>query len=110
MISSQLFRPPRERSRSKRIRTSTQLPLILLPAKVNFSSPFSRERDPSRSLEKGELKFTLAGSKIKGSWVLVRMRFDRERSRGGRNNWLLIMHHDDYDQEVPVISKDDRSV
>src|SRR6201995_1231692 len=35
------------------------------------------KRDPSRSLEKGELKFTLAGSKIKGSWVLVRMRFDR---------------------------------
>jgi bifunctional non-homologous end joining protein LigD len=68
------------------------------------------KRDPSRSLEKGELKFTLAGSKIRGSWVLVRMRFDRERSRGGRNNWLLIKHHDGYDQQVPVISEDDRSV
>ena len=50
------------------------------------------KRDPSRSLEKGELKFTLAGSKIKGSWVLVRMRGDR--FGGKRTNWLLIKHHD----------------
>src|SRR3954467_13576558 len=28
-------------------------------------------RDPETSLKKGELKFTLAGSKIQGSWVLV---------------------------------------
>ena len=37
--------------------------------------------DPERALRKGELKFTLAGEKLKGSWVIVRMRHDRERSR-----------------------------
>jgi DNA ligase D-like protein (predicted 3'-phosphoesterase) len=30
--------------------------------------------DPERALRKGELKFTLAGEKLQGSWVIVRMR------------------------------------
>src|SRR5438128_9378002 len=30
--------------------------------------------DPARALRKGELKFTLAGEKLAGSWVIVRMR------------------------------------
>ena len=40
----------------------------------------------------GDLKFTLDGSKLKGSWVLVRMRGDR--FGGKRTNWLLIKHRD----------------
>src|SRR5262245_6736336 len=44
------------------------------------------------SLAKGELRFTLAGDKLQGSWVLVRLRHDRERGR--RINWLLIKRHD----------------
>src|ERR1700744_1490976 len=40
----------------------------------------------------GDLKFTLDGTKLKGSWVLVRMRGDR--FGGKRTNWLLIKHHD----------------
>jgi bifunctional non-homologous end joining protein LigD len=38
-------------------------------------------------LRKGEVKFTLNGTKLKGSWVLVRTR-DRQ--------WLLIKHRDRY--------------
>jgi bifunctional non-homologous end joining protein LigD len=53
--------------------------------------------DPERALRKGELKFTLAGEKLQGSWVIVRMRHDRERS--GRNNWLLIKHRDGHERE-----------
>lgn len=46
------------------------------------------------SLEKGELKFTLHGGKLKGSWVLVRTRgFDKNPSRSA---WLLIKHRDRY--------------
>jgi bifunctional non-homologous end joining protein LigD len=41
--------------------------------------------DVERALEKGDLKFTLYGKKLRGSWVLVRMR-DRQ--------WLLIKHRD----------------
>jgi bifunctional non-homologous end joining protein LigD len=40
----------------------------------------------------GDLKFTLEGEKLKGSWVLVRMRGDR--FGGKRTNWLLIKHRD----------------
>lgn len=48
--------------------------------------------DPETALQKGELKFILAGEKLQGGWVLVRMRQDRYG--GKRNNWLLIKHRD----------------
>jgi bifunctional non-homologous end joining protein LigD len=61
------------------------------------------------ALRKGDLKFVLAGDKLKGSWVLVRMKNDRER--GKRNNWLLIKHRDGYEREAgdSVLARD-RSV
>jgi len=49
--------------------------------------------DVSGALRKGELKFTLDGQKLKGSWVLVRTR-DRQ--------WLLIKHRDYYTTEEDV--------
>ena len=46
--------------------------------------------DVNAALEKGDLKFTLSGQKLKGSWVLV-----RTRGFGGRrSSWLLIKHRD----------------
>src|SRR5262245_57958537 len=57
--------------------------------------------DPHEGLKKGDLKFVLEGERLHGSWVLVRMKWDRERGRGGsghgrsgRTNWLLIKHRD----------------
>jgi bifunctional non-homologous end joining protein LigD len=44
------------------------------------------------AFDKGDLKFTLEGEKLKGSWVLVRMRGDK--FGGKRTNWLLIKHRD----------------
>jgi bifunctional non-homologous end joining protein LigD len=59
------------------------------------------EGDPHEGLKKGDLKFTLVGERLHGSWVLVRMKWDRDRGRGGgperksgRTNWLLIKHRD----------------
>ena len=52
--------------------------------------------DPERGFKKGDLKFTLDGEKLHGSWVLVRMRHDR--NGGKRTNWLLIKHRDEYRQ------------
>jgi bifunctional non-homologous end joining protein LigD len=43
-----------------------------------------------RGYAKGDLKFVLNGKRLKGSWVLVRMR------RPGRPQWLLIKHRDEY--------------
>jgi bifunctional non-homologous end joining protein LigD len=53
--------------------------------------------DPDRMLKKGDLKFTLDGEKLHGSWVLVRMKNDR--FGGKRTNWLLIKHRDEYAKE-----------
>lgn len=66
--------------------------------------------DAARALAKGELKFTLAGEKLKGSWVLVRMAHDRTGSK--RTNWLLIKHRDAYAKKGhgESILDDDRSV
>jgi bifunctional non-homologous end joining protein LigD len=46
--------------------------------------------DPHEGLKKGDLKFILEGERLHGSWVLVRMRWDR--NGGKRTNWLLIKH------------------
>jgi bifunctional non-homologous end joining protein LigD len=53
--------------------------------------------DPERGFKKGDLKFTLHGQKLHGSWVLVRMRNDRDG--GKRTNWLWIKHRDEYAKE-----------
>ena len=45
------------------------------------------------SLRRGELKFTLYGRKLTGSWVLVRTRRGPPGS-SGRAAWLLIKHRD----------------
>src|SRR6202451_3754803 len=50
--------------------------------------------DAGKMLAKGDLKFVLAGEKLKGGWVLVRMR-ERPGSKYGKSkhtNWLLIKH------------------
>ena len=66
--------------------------------------------DPERGFRKGDLKFTLQGDKLQGSWVLVRMRHDR--NGGKRTNWLLIKHRDDFAREGKAnnILDEDRSV
>jgi len=66
---------------------------------------------PEDALTKGDLKFVLAGERLQGSWVLVRIKNDR--SGGKRTNWLLIKHRDDYarENEAPdAILVEDRSV
>jgi bifunctional non-homologous end joining protein LigD len=47
--------------------------------------------DPLKALEKGELKFSLKGEKLQGSFVLVKVKY-----RGAKNSWLLIKHKDEY--------------
>ena len=68
----------------------------------------SQSGDPARSLKGGELKFTLHGQKLNGSWVLVRMRHDR--TGGKRINWLLIKHRNDAARDAEDITAQDRSV
>ena len=64
--------------------------------------------DIDAALKKGDLKFTLDGYKLKGSWVLVRTRGwggGRGGSRGdseGKTSWLLIKHRDDWSGPVDI--------
>jgi bifunctional non-homologous end joining protein LigD len=62
------------------------------------------------ALDKGDFKFTLDGSRLHGSWVLVRMRGDR--FSGKRNNWLLIKHRDAAAKpgDADALLEEDRSV
>ncbi len=55
--------------------------------------------DVDAALKKGDLKFTLDGVKLKGSWVLVRTRGPRDPS--GRS-WLLIKHRDDWAGPIDI--------
>ena len=54
-------------------------------------------------LRKGELKFALVGDRLKGSWVLVRMKHDR--AGGKRTNWLLIKHRDEFVRDAKATEK-----
>ena len=66
--------------------------------------------DPELGFKKGDLKFTMHGDKMHGSWVLVRMRHDR--NGGNRTNWLLIKHRDEFAKEGKTndILDEDQSV
>src|SRR3984885_980764 len=72
------------------------------------------EGDADAMLKKGDLKFVLEGGKLHGSWVLVRMRNDRNAKYGKskHTNWLLIKHRDKYakDGDGEGILAKDRSI
>ena len=63
--------------------------------------------DVDTALKKGDLKFTLNGRKLKGSWVLVRTRgFGKSPSR---SSWLLIKHRDVYATTEDITLEQPRS-
>jgi len=74
-----------------------------------YWSPVEAE-DPQAALKAGDLKFTLEGKRLHGSWVLVRMRHDRTNSK--RTNWLLIKHRDEAADPAgaAALLEEDRSV
>ena len=57
--------------------------------------------DVDAALKKGDLKFTLDGYKLKGSWVLVRTG-GRYPGGSGDRSWLLIKHKDDWAGELDI--------
>ena len=62
-----------------------------------------RSRRRRAALVKGDLKFSLDGYKLKGSWVLVRTR-DRDGTppKQRERNWLLIKHADFWSGPVDI--------
>jgi bifunctional non-homologous end joining protein LigD len=78
--------------------------------------------DIDAALKKGDLKFTLEGYKLKGSWVLVRTggrpappAAERKSGRwgdprGDARSWLLIKHRDDWAGELDITEFAPKSV
>lgn len=53
--------------------------------------------DVDAALRKGDLKFTLDGYKLKGSWVLVKTKYG-----GAPNSWLLMKHKDEWSGPLDI--------
>ena len=74
--------------------------------------------DVDAALKKGDLKFSLNGYKLKGSWVLVRTggRYGRGQARGaapgssGARSWLLIKHRDEWSGDLDITEFAPKSV
>lgn len=66
------------------------------------------ETDIESGLRNGELKFSLHGKKLRGSWMLVRTR--RGPGKLERASWLLIKHGDRYASTSDVVTDKPRSV
>jgi bifunctional non-homologous end joining protein LigD len=63
--------------------------------------------DVDAALEKGQLKLSLEGKKLHGSWVLIRT---RPRPGQARASWLLIKHRDEWASTEDVTEIAPRSV
>ena len=61
------------------------------------------EKQALNGLQKGELKFSLKGKKLKGEFVLVHLHNDT----GKDNSWLLIKHKDEFAVDKVYNSEDD---
>ena len=68
--------------------------------------------DVDAALKKGDLKFTLDGFKLKGSWVLVRTsgRYAGARGGGSDRSWLLIKHRDEWAGDLDITEFAPKSV
>jgi bifunctional non-homologous end joining protein LigD len=64
--------------------------------------------DPAAALKRGRLSFALHGSKLRGGWLLTRLR----KERPGKPQWLLIKRRDSEADErgPPVVEAMPRSV
>ena len=62
--------------------------------------------DADAGLSKGDLKFILHGRRLRGQWVLVRMK-PKKGERSSHENWLLIKEKDAYAgaEKVPIVER-----
>ncbi|MEQ1768317.1 MAG: DNA ligase D [Devosia sp.] len=61
------------------------------PMIVWDTGTFAPMNDPQEGLAKGDFKFRLWGEKLKGGWVLIRM---KAKAGDSKNNWLFVKEKD----------------
>ena len=60
---------------------------------------------------RGDLKVTFFGERMKGSWALVRMKYNRDgSSSSAKPQWLFIKHRDEYASTDDVVAENMTSV
>jgi bifunctional non-homologous end joining protein LigD len=70
-----------------------------------LENPPGRSFDAAQQLHKGEIKFSLNGEKLRGSFVLVKL---KKRDHG--NEWLMIKHKDAAEDPAWNVDEHDGSV
>ena len=59
---------------------------------------------------KGEIKITFFGTRMRGSWVLVRTKSWGDRSSSSKPQWLFIKHRDEFASQDDVVDENMTSV
>jgi bifunctional non-homologous end joining protein LigD len=77
---------------------------VMIWDRGTYTSPDGDEDAIRKALERGTLKFTLEGERLRGTWTLVKLR-GRERGRG--RAWLLIKHADEFDVTDDTLASED---
>ena len=80
----------------------------LSPVQVEGKYVAAGDQEARAMMQKGDLKFRLAGKRLKGDFALIKMRGRRAGSKG--NEWLLIKKHDQFVEEDYDIDHYDSSV
>ena len=80
---------------------------VWIPEVPDVDAALKAVDDIDAALKKGDLKFTLYGAKLKGSWVLVRTR--GFGGGGQRSSWLLIKHRDRFASIKDITLEEPRS-
>ncbi len=58
--------------------------------------------DPAADMARGEMKFTLDGSRLQGRFVLIRL---KPRPKEHAENWLLIKEHDEHESAGTTVAE-----
>jgi bifunctional non-homologous end joining protein LigD len=66
---------------------------VMLWDRGTYQSPSGDVDELRDGYARGDLKFVLSGKRLRGSWVLVRI---RRPGSGDKPQWLLIKHRDEY--------------
>src|ERR1700674_1939947 len=73
------------------------------------TSPEDEDSAIREGLKRGDLKITLHGERLRGSYALIRMKFARDGS-SSKQQWLLIKHRDEFASDSDVVAENMTSV
>jgi bifunctional non-homologous end joining protein LigD len=60
--------------------------------------------------QRGDLKVSFFGERMRGSWALVRMKYSRDASSSSKPQWLFIKHRDEFASTDDIVADNITSV